>query len=75
MIKKEILKSALAARQQEVSEYQINIDNYRLAIEEIGDDVDLQEFKSQLCELLRTSLLEQKKAKIMLRVIEMQQKD
>lgn len=74
MTKHEILKSALVGRQQEVLGYQINIDNYRLAIERIdalGDD-DLREFQNQLRGLLASEILEQKKAKVILAVIEQQ---
>lgn len=70
--KKEILKLALDARIKEVTEYQVNIDNYRLALERIGDDTELQAFKNQLQDLLKSSLLEQKKAKVMLDVIKSQ---
>lgn len=72
---REILTASLEARQKEFTEYQVNIDNFRLAIEAIGDDGELQPFKSQLQELLASSLLEQKKAKIMLGVIEAQLKE
>lgn len=69
---KEILTSALDARIKEVTEYQVNIDNFRLAIERIGDDHELQQFKQQLQELLASSLFEQRKAQIMLDVIKSQ---
>jgi transcriptional regulator CtsR len=69
---KEILTSALDARIKEVTEYQVNIDNFRLAIERIGDDAELQQFKEQLQGLLSSSLLEQRKAQIMLDVIKSQ---
>jgi hypothetical protein len=69
---KEILTSALDARIKEVTEYQVNIDNFTLAIERIGDDLELQEFKSQLENLMTSSKLEQKKAKLMLEVIKSQ---
>lgn len=72
---REILTASLEGRQKEITEYQVNIDNFRLAIEAIGDDGELQAFKSQLQELLASSLLEQKKAKIMLGVIEAQLKE
>ena len=68
----EILTSALDARIKEVTEYQVNIDNFRLAIERIGDDVELQEFKQQLQVLLASSILEQRKSQIMLDVIQSQ---
>jgi muramoyltetrapeptide carboxypeptidase LdcA involved in peptidoglycan recycling len=68
----EILKSALEARAKEVTEYQVNITNFTLAIERVGDDPDLREFKVNLEGLLESSILEQRKAKIMLDVIQSQ---
>lgn len=70
--KKEILVTALEARQKEVTEYQVNIDNFRLAIEKVGDDQELVEFKKQLEDLLKSSIYEQRKAKIMLEVVQSQ---
>lgn len=70
--RKEILTAALDARIKEVTEYQVNIDNYRLAIEKIGDDEELRPFKQQIQTLLTSSLLEQRKAQIMLDVIRSQ---
>jgi hypothetical protein len=69
---KEILTSALDARIKEVTEYQVNIDNFRLAIDKIGDDQELQTFKENLQNLLASSILEQRKAQIMLEVIQSQ---
>lgn len=68
----ELLTSALDARIREVTEYQVNIDNFTLAIERIGDDPELQEFKENLQGLLASSLLEQRKTQIMLDVIQSQ---
>lgn len=68
----EILTAALDARIKEVTEYQVNIDNFRFAIARVGDDPDLQDFKTQLEGLLASSILEQKKAQIMLDVIQAQ---
>lgn len=70
--KKEILSSAFDARVKEVTEYQVNIDNFTLAIERIGDEPELQDFKTNLQNLLTSSLLEQRKAQIMLEVIKSQ---
>jgi hypothetical protein len=70
--KKEILTASLEGRKKEVTEYQINIDNFRLAIDKIGDDAELAEFKTNLQNLLKSSMLEQRKAKVMLEVIESQ---
>lgn len=70
--KQQILESALEARKKEVTEYQVNIDNFRLAIEKIVGDAELVEFKEQLDGLLKSSIYEQRKAKIMLEVIQSQ---
>ena len=70
--KKEILNLSLEGRKKEVIEYQVNIDNFRLAIEKIGDDAELAPFKAQLQDLLKSSIYEQSKAKIMLEVIQSQ---
>jgi muramoyltetrapeptide carboxypeptidase LdcA involved in peptidoglycan recycling len=70
--KKEILNAALEARIKEVTEYQVNIDNFTLAIERIGDEPELQDFKTNLQNLLASSILEQRKAQIMLDVIKSQ---
>lgn len=74
MDKIEILKQTLEARIDEVMGYQINIDNYTLAITEIdkSGDTDLAPFKEQLEMLLKSEILEQKKAKIMLEVVRKQ---
>ena len=69
MTKEEILKSALQAREEEVFNYQINIDNYVRAIEKAKADTELHEFADRLKELLASSRLEQKKAAIMRDVI------
>jgi hypothetical protein len=71
MSKKETLQQSKEARVEEVAYYQHNIDNYRLALKLLDErqDPDLVDFKAQLEELLRTSLIEQKKAQTMLDVI------
>lgn len=71
------LAVALEAREQEVMHYQINIDNYALALEEIAglapeERNELADFANQLRTLLASEKLEQKKAKIMLAVIKRQ---
>lgn len=75
--RREILKMSLEARTQEVMGYQINIDNYTIALREISkkseaDQAELSEFSSQLSSLLASEKLEQKKAEIMLAVIQQQ---
>lgn len=72
----ELLKLALEARQREVVEYEVNINNFRLAIDKIdaehSDKPEMLEFSDRLKDLLSSSLTEQLKAIIMLEVIEQQ---
>ena len=75
--REEIIAMALKARENEVMMYQINIDNYQLALEEIfnlsiEEQSELSEFAQQLRTLLMSEITEQKKAKIMLKVIQRQ---
>ena len=77
MSREQILKDSLPAREAEVMHYQINIDNYTIALDEISklpDDerAELSGFAEQLTGLLASEKLEQKKAKIMLAVIKRQ---
>lgn len=72
MNKLEVLKQAADARKDEIAGYQINIDNYVLAIPLAESDPDLVDFAAQLRALLASEKLEQKKAKIMLSVLETQ---
>jgi hypothetical protein len=69
---RQILTDALEARIREVTEYEVNIVNFRLAIAKCGDDPDLQDFKVRMGDLLASSLIEQKKAQVMLDVIKEQ---
>tara|TARA_R110002020_G_scaffold473645_1_gene703237 strand:+ start:522 stop:782 length:261 start_codon:yes stop_codon:yes gene_type:complete len=75
--REEILEMSLEARIQEVMGYQINIDNYTMALKEISkksqtDQAELSGFADQLRGLLASEKLEQKKAEIMLAVIQQQ---
>lgn len=75
--REQILQDSLPAREAEVMHYQINIDNYTIALDEISklpDDerAELSGFAEQLAGLLASEKLEQKKAKIMLTVIKRQ---
>lgn len=74
MNKLEILQQALESRAQEVLLYQINIDNYTMAIQEIdaSGDESMAEFRNRLVELLSTETAEQKKAQVLLTVIQKQ---
>lgn len=75
--REQILAATLEGRKQEVMHYQINIDNYTIALEEIAklsidERNEMTNFEEQLRNLLQTEKLEQKKAKIMLSVIQRQ---
>jgi hypothetical protein len=77
LTRQDILVKSLDGREQEVMHYQINIDNYTLALAEIesmspDDRAELSAFSDQLRNLLTSEKLEQKKAKIMLAVIKKQ---
>jgi len=69
----DILTASAEGREREVMHYQINIDNYRLAIAEIetnhSDDKALVAFAGNMRELLASSIIEQSKEKILLKVI------
>ena len=72
----DILSQGAEHRRREIMHYQINIDNYLLALAEIEqnhtDDADMAEFANNLRDLLSSSLREQRKEQIMLTVIEKQ---
>ena len=53
---KKMEEEAYQARINEVEEYCFNTENYATAIELIGDDPELQEFKEQLIELREATL-------------------
>lgn len=69
-----ILKTAYEHRQREFAMHQINIDNYRNALDIIrmdhSDDPDMQKFAEQLETLLASSLVEQRKEKILMQAID-----
>ena len=68
-----ILTQAAEGREREVMHYQINIDNFERAIAEIEenhiDEPHMVEYADQMRELRRTSLIEQAKESVMLKVI------
>lgn len=72
----QMLEDSAKQRRREIMHYQINIDNYRLALKEIQDnhsgDLNMVEFAKQLQGLLNSSIIEQTKEKILLKVIEKQ---
>jgi len=75
---KEKLVENLLHRQNEVQEYQVDIDNYEIAIKRLPKDFPkghllyskMQDFKNQLEDLLFSCKVEQAKAITMLKVVE-----
>ena len=67
------LQTFLEARNNEVAEYQLNIDNFKRAIEKIdtqyAENQDMLDFKEQLIKLLADNQREQLKSIIMRDVI------
>lgn len=74
--KLEILLKNAEMRRSSIEDYQINIDNYNYAVNDINenfkDDPEMQTFKKRLEELLITEKREQGKDKIILRALEAQ---
>ena len=75
--KQDILKSSLEAREQEIILYQINIDNYTMALDDISkmeaaDRAELSGFAEDLRNRLASEKTEQKKAMVMYRVVKAQ---
>lgn len=76
MNKKTILTQALSHKDQELLNYKINIDNFRLAIQQVSDkypnDERMRTFSSELEERLESEEFEFKKTQIIRDVISMQ---
>ena len=68
----ELLSNALIAREREVIEYQVNIDNFERALQICASDPELEAFRQQLRSLLASSCTEQKKARVMLTAVKQQ---
>lgn len=70
--RKELLLTNLEARRKEVMDYQINIENFQLALKEIENDSSMHEFRQRLEQLLMEHIREHKKSSVMLKVLEAQ---
>lgn len=64
-----ILEDARDARIKEITEYQVNVDNFRLAIQKVEGVEGLQLFKKTLEGNLQDYTVEQKKSIVILEVI------
>lgn len=71
----DILKKALEGRVREITEYEVNIENFRRAILKIGTDKSMAKFRKQLEELLASNLMEQRKSRVIHDVIAEQLKE
>lgn len=71
----DILKKALEGRVREITEYEVNIENFRRAISKIGTDKSMAKFRKQLEELLSSNLMEQRKSRVIHDVIAEQLKE
>lgn len=73
MSKIDTLKSALSGRNDEIEEYQINIDNYTRAIKKIdaehADNPAMVDFREKLANMLEAHKIEQLKSIIIRDVI------
>tara|TARA_R110002020_G_scaffold103185_1_gene241518 strand:+ start:128 stop:412 length:285 start_codon:yes stop_codon:yes gene_type:complete len=80
---KEKLIENVVHRRDEIAEYQLDIDNYVLAVERIPNDYpidhdlheEMSKFKSDLANILRSSRVEQGKAITILKVLEQRLED
>jgi uncharacterized protein YPO0396 len=74
-----ILQAERLTRIKNVFMYQINLDNYLLSIKEIeknySDDIKMRDFRQNLQNIVESTILEQTKEKIVLKVIETQLKE
>lgn len=75
--REEILRNALVGREHEVMQYQINIDNYTIALQEIEkmsveERAEIASFADHLRKLLASEKAEQRKASLMLHVLKKQ---
>lgn len=81
-VKEKLIENVLH-RRDEVAGYQLDIDNYVLAIERLPNDYpighdlheEMQQFKANLSDILRSSRVEQGKALTILRVLEQRLED
>lgn len=73
----DIISKAIKAREQEIFQYQINIENYKFALEEIEilpqeEQNQMIEFAVKLNQLLATELQEMNKSHVLLRALKRQ---
>ena len=70
VIKQKMKESSILAREQEIAEYEFNVDNYQKMLDLMQSDEELAETKTHIELLLSTTKLELKKAKIFLAATE-----
>ena len=72
MTKSEILAQAKTMREQEVADYQFQIDTYVIAIEHSANNPEMTEFREHMQNMLEANRKEQAKAQLMLDVVNIQ---
>jgi ribosomal protein S3AE len=72
MTRSEILAQAKTMREQEVADYQFQIDTYVIAIEHSANNTEMTEFREHMQNMLEANRKEQAKAQLMLDVINIQ---
>lgn len=72
MTKLEMLTQNKEAREQEVADYQFQVDTYTIAIEQSANNPDMAEYRQHMQILLESNLREQAKAQLMLDVVNIQ---
>ena len=72
MTKLEMLTQNKEAREQEVADYQFQVDTYTIAIEQSANNPDMAEYRQHMQMLLESNLREQSKAQLMLDVVNIQ---
>ena len=73
MSKKEIVESAIKARNDEIALYEVNISNYEHIIAAVPDsDADLVDFRESVRQLLAQERIELRKATLVLQALQAQ---
>ncbi|QCO57449.1 hypothetical protein EOK75_17195 (plasmid) [Pseudorhodobacter turbinis] len=70
--RKEYIENSINSRQAEIDQYQFAIDTYDMSLPLARRDPDLRDYEHHLSSMLKSTIIEQKKAKIMLQVLKTQ---
>jgi hypothetical protein len=72
MTRLEMLTQNKEMREQEVAEYQFQIDTYTIAVEHSANNPDMVEYRQHMQNMLEANLREQAKSQLMLDVVNIQ---